>query len=158
MKRHTVHSSQTSETIVLARRLARSLKKGDILCLKGELGSGKTTFVKGVAEGFKVLSEKVSSPTFVLLNIYKGRLPIYHFDLYRLEDEELVRGIGCEEFFYADGVSLIEWSERLKTLRPEEYLLVRLRHQGEDKRKIEFEARGKRYEALLKNAFWAKKK
>ncbi|MEK6560783.1 MAG: tRNA (adenosine(37)-N6)-threonylcarbamoyltransferase complex ATPase subunit type 1 TsaE, partial [Nitrospirota bacterium] len=86
MKTVRILSKSTDQTLRLGERLAKYLRRGDILCLEGELGSGKTTLIKGIAKGLRIAPEKVNSPTFVLMNAYHGRLPLYHFDLYRLEE------------------------------------------------------------------------
>lgn len=150
MKSVDILSKSTDQTIKLGERLARHLKKGDIVCLQGDLGSGKTTFIKGVAKGLKIAPAKVNSPTFVLMNAYQGRLPLYHFDLYRLENTGEVGAIGYEEFLYGDGVSVIEWAERLGGLTPKEHLRVELRHKGENERSIKFSAAGERYCRIMK--------
>lgn len=145
MKSVNILSKSTDQTIKVGERLAKHLHKGDILCLEGELGSGKTTLIKGVAKGLKIASEKVTSPTFVLMNAYEGRLPLYHFDLYRLEEIHEISSIGYEDFLYGHGVAVIEWAERLGNLAPKEYLRVELKHQGENERLIKLSAVGKCY-------------
>jgi len=133
-------SNSEDETKLCGARLARQLKAGDIVLLRGGLGSGKTTFVKGLAQAFKVSPKKVNSPTFVLMNDYKGRLPIYHFDLFRLGNLEAVAeqeiGHFFDEYFYGEGVSLIEWPERLGEHKPEQYYLVEFKHKSENRRTI----------------------
>lgn len=136
-------------TMSLGKTLAHYAKPGDIFCLYGDLGSGKTTLVKGIANGFGIDPVKVNSPTFVLMNAYQGRIPMYHFDFYRLERTAEIAAIGYEEFLYGSGVSVIEWSERFGNLAPKERLSLRFVHQGEDKRLIEFSAQGQRYQELL---------
>ncbi|MBF0570512.1 MAG: tRNA (adenosine(37)-N6)-threonylcarbamoyltransferase complex ATPase subunit type 1 TsaE [Candidatus Omnitrophica bacterium] len=129
-------SNSEDETILCAQRLAGQLKAGDIVLLQGDLGAGKTTFVKGLARAFKVSPQKVNSPTFVLMNYYKGKLAIYHFDLYRLGDPKEVDTVDFDEYFYGEGISLIEWPERLGEYKPKQYYLVEFQHKGEQKRKI----------------------
>src|SRR5208283_4359336 len=128
MPKVSLISNSEEETKLCAQRFAKQLKVGDIVFLKGDLGAGKTTFVKGLAQAFKVASKKVNSPTFVLMNYYKGKLPIYHFDLYRLENSKTVaeQEIGdiFDEYFYGEGISLIEWPEYLGDHKPEQYYLV----------------------------------
>lgn len=141
-------SGSAQETIKFARNLAKQLRPGDILCLFGDLGTGKTTFVKGIALGLKVKSSEVNSPTFVLMNIYEGRLPLYHFDLYRLDNIREISRLGYEEFFYNEGISVVEWAEKLGRLLPQEYLAIELTHQGENKRLITLKPHGKRYENI----------
>ena len=149
MKQLNLLSTSSSQTTQTAQTLAKYLKPGDILCLSGDLGSGKTTFVKGLAQRLKVKSSQVSSPTFVLMNIYEGSLPLYHFDLYRLDDIKEMRAIGCEEFFYGQGISVIEWADKLKDLRPREYLDIHFAHQGDNERGIHISAHGKQYDLVM---------
>ena len=144
-------SKSEEQTRQLGARLARLAKPGDIFCLSGELGTGKTTLVKGIAEGLKVDPKKVNSPTFVLMNIYEGKLPLYHFDLYRTDEAGEIANLGYEEFMYGEGVAVVEWAEKLKDFSPKECLLVTMEHRGEDERSIHLAAAGKRYETILKN-------
>jgi len=143
-------TKDAKETICLGGKLAKLLKPGDIIGLFGELGSGKTTFVKGIASGLGLKKESVNSPTFVLMNIYQGKMPIYHFDLYRLEDKMQIEEIGYEDFLYAKGVSLVEWAEKAKDLMPKEYLRIYFRHKTINEREIRIVAKGKRYLILIK--------
>ena len=129
-------SNSEEETMLCAKRFAGQLKAGDIVFLQGDLGTGKTTFVKGLAPAFKVSSKKVNSPTFVLMNYYKGKLPVYHFDLYRLGSPKEVDTLDFDEYFYGEGISLIEWPERLGGHKPEQYYLVEFQHKGEHARTI----------------------
>lgn len=142
-------SHSPEETAAVGRELARHLKPGDIILLVGDLGTGKTTFVKGVAAGLRLKSDAVHSPTFVLMNIYEGRLPLFHFDLYRLEPGEELNLLGFDEFLYGDGVALIEWADRMGGWTPEEYLRLDLTHDGDDRRVIKVKAKGERYRDLL---------
>lgn len=119
----------------MSSHLASCLRRGDVVCLYGELGAGKTAFVKGLAKGLKINPLKVHSPTFTLMNIYEGKVPLYHFDLYRIKADDLF-GLGYEEFFYGSGVAAIEWSERLEHLLPQVFWKVELRHAGEDRRHV----------------------
>jgi len=145
-----VISKSVKETINIGKSLARKLKKGDIICLFGELGSGKTVLTKGIACGLKIPKEEVISPTFVLIRQYqKGDLPIYHFDLYRLKSPDDIALLGYEEYFYDQGVSVIEWPDRLKYLAPKDYLRIDLKVTGVDKRLLKFSGRGSRYKILL---------
>jgi tRNA threonylcarbamoyladenosine biosynthesis protein TsaE len=130
------------ETLALAAKFAKVLKRGDTVCLFGDLGSGKTAFVKGMAKGLKIAPEHVHSPTFTLMNIYEGKVPIYHFDLYRITADDLF-GLGYEEFFYGEGIAAVEWSERLEGLLPKEHWHVTLKHAGDDKREVVIAVQGK---------------
>jgi len=128
-------TSSASETKKFASRFVKKLKKGDILCLIGDLGSGKTTFIQGLARGLGI-KENVSSPTFVLLNQYRGKLPLYHFDLYRLDNTDEIRNLGYEEFFYGGGIAVVEWAEKLKELMPKKYIEIKFQVLGKNKRNI----------------------
>lgn len=140
------------ETKAFGKRLAKYFKQGDIICFFGDLGSGKTTIIKGIAEGLKIDSKKVNSPTFVLMNVYEGRRTLFHFDLYRLEDIEGISSTGYDEFFYGNGVSFIEWADRLGTFLPKEYLKVEMTHKTLEERRIKLTAKGVRYQELLTKA------
>ena len=129
-------SNSEEETKLCAQRLALQLKAGDVVLLQGDLGAGKTTFVKGLAQALKVSSRKVNSPTFVLMNYYKGKLPIYHFDLYRLGTPKELDTLDFDEYFYGEGISLIEWPERLGKHAPKGYYLVEFEHKSENQRAI----------------------
>jgi len=133
----------------LGAHLAKLLKPGDIVCLFGDLGTGKTTLVKGMAKGLKINEAKVHSPTFVLMNSYEGKVPLFHFDFYRLDDIQQIGLIGYDEFLYDDGIAVVEWAEKLKSLTPKEYLHVQLKHKTDDHRSIKMFARGKRYEQVV---------
>jgi len=143
-----VITNSPEETLRLGRKLAQNLRSGDILCLYGELGSGKTTLVKGIAEGLEISPHKVQSPTFVLMNAYEGKLPLYHFDLYRLENTRQIMMLDYEEYFYGGGVTVIEWADRLKELTPRDYLRVEFTFVGDNERSINLVPLGKRYEEL----------
>jgi len=128
-------SNSYEDTLSLGARFSKVLKAGDVVCLYGDLGAGKTAFVKGLAQGLKLDPLAVHSPTFTLMNIYAGKVPLYHFDLYRIQAEDLF-GLGYEEFFYGKGITAVEWSERLEALIPDQFWKVELIHAGEDVRKI----------------------
>ena len=111
-------SQSYEETLAIARSFAETLKAGDTVCLYGGLGAGKTAFVQGLAEGLDI-GEPVTSPTFTIVNEYYGRLPLYHFDVYRIADPDEMYEIGYDEYVYGDGVSVIEWSELIDEILPE---------------------------------------
>ena len=137
-------SKNREETVKLGERLAHALKGGDIVCLSGDLGSGKTTFTKGIARGLKIKEEAVNSPTFVLMNAYEGRLPLFHFDLYRLDKEGEILNLGYEEFLYGNGVSVIEWAEKLGELTPKDFLKIQFENKSENERLLTLLPLGKR--------------
>lgn len=113
------------ETYTLAACLGKKLKGGELIALEGELGAGKTHFVKGLAHGLGA-KEAVTSPTFALINIYEGRIPLAHFDVYRLPTPQAIEELGYEEFFYGPGVTAVEWSDLISSYLPPEYLLVKI--------------------------------
>lgn len=125
------------ETAYIGEIMGRILTEPLVIALQGELGVGKTVFVRGAAAGLTV-AEKVSSPTFVLLKIYQGRLPVYHFDFYRLSSEEEIDELGFEEYLPGEGIAFIEWAERLPRLLPDACLQVNIErfydHNGEGRR------------------------
>lgn len=127
------------ETRALAARLGASFRGGEVVLLSGELGTGKTAFVRGLARGVGADPEEVASPTFVLLTSYPGRLTLHHADLYRLRGDGDDRELGLEELPGPGGVLAVEWAERL-SLRPwPSPLRVRLAHAGEDRRQVTIE-------------------
>ena len=115
--RYTIVTNSSDETLAFASRMATYLKNGDVIALFGELGSGKTCFTQGVCKGLGV-SEPVTSPTFTLINEYSNSRMIYHFDFYRIGSEDEIYGLGYEEYFYGDGICLIEWADRVRNFLP----------------------------------------
>jgi len=143
-------SNSVKETLNLGALLARHLQAGDIICLQGDLGTGKTTLTKGIAEGLGVSRAEVTSSSFILIRQHlEGRVPLFHFDLYRLKEACNIAVLGYEEYFYGEGVSVIEWAENLKYLMPKERLMVELSYHTGDKRAFNFAAIGVRYKELL---------
>jgi len=144
-------SQSREDTLRLGKRIAKKLKGGDIICLFGQLGSGKTVLTKGIASGLGINQRKIISPTFVLIRQYlaKENIPFYHLDLYRMEDPRQIINLGYEEYFYSDGISVIEWADRLKYLLPENYLKIELGFKSDTQRSISLEARGKHFQKLL---------
>ncbi len=131
-------SNSPEETIAIGVKLAKSLKKGSVVALIGDLGSGKTVLTKGIAEGLGVKNPRyVNSPTFVIIKEYKGKLPLYHFDLYRLNKSTILDAESYEEYFYGDGVTVIEWADKIRGLLPAKRIEIRLKVIRENKRKIE---------------------
>jgi tRNA threonylcarbamoyladenosine biosynthesis protein TsaE len=125
------------DTVEFGRGLARELKAGDIIALTGELGAGKTCLVKGIALGLEIRQE-VTSPTFTLIHEYRGgRLPLYHIDLYRLGTTEEAVAIGIEDYLPTEGVTVVEWAERIEPLLPQHTRRIRLESADEYTRRIE---------------------
>lgn len=146
-------SHSPAQTARIGQRLGELLHQGDLVLLLGQFGAGKTHFVKGVALGLGS-EDLVNSPSFVLVNEYRAgsqhrHMPIYHVDLYRLEDVREVSGIGLEEFASGDGVCLIEWAERAADQLPDERLSIIFGYVSDTKRALRFEPHGPRYEALV---------
>ena len=139
-----IESFGPGDTYSLGQRLGREAKKGDIFCLNGDLGVGKTVFTQGFAAGLGI-TEPVNSPTFTILQQYdEGRLPLYHFDVYRIGDVSEMDEVGYEDCFYGDGVTLIEWPERIRELLPEHVVTVTIEknlEKGFDYRRIRVEER-----------------
>lgn len=133
-------SYSENETYEAGRELALSAKPGDIYCLDGDLGAGKTVFAKGFAAGLGI-NEPVTSPTFTIVREYEsGRLPFYHFDVYRISDPDEMFAIGYEDYFFGDGVCLVEWSELIDELIPESAVRINITRdlgKGVDYRKID---------------------
>ncbi len=145
----TINSIDESQTKDIAAKLAGYLNAQDVLALYGDLGSGKTTFVKGIARGLNIKEKQVISPSFVLIRQYKGKLPLYHIDLYRLDYLEQVELLGYEEYFYGDGVCCIEWADKIEELLPREYLEIGIKFLSEHKRKITFKSKSDRYNNII---------
>lgn len=147
-------------TLRLGRAIGRLARAGDVIALYGELGAGKTQLTKGIAAGagFRQ-SRNVTSPSFVLINEYPGRLTIYHVDAYRLKGlcgaaspdpvPQLRDDLGWDELFYGDGICIVEWADRVADILPAERLDIVMEHEAPEKRRIRLAPRGARYEALV---------
>lgn len=138
MTTETITTSE-EETSVAGERLAGSLQGGDVILLYGDLGAGKTAFVRGLARGLGADPSDVSSPTFTLIQEYSGRLTLYHVDLYRLEERE-VDDLGLDELVLGEGVVAVEWAERWRA-RPDGVIEVKIEDVGDEKRRISIGAR-----------------
>ncbi len=138
------------ETEKFGIRLGSLLKKGDILCLNGDLGAGKTTMTKSIGLGLGV-EEYITSPTFALINQYSGRFPVYHFDVYRLENAHELYDLGFDDYFYGGGVCIIEWAYKIDKLIPKERIVIDIEKGSDDKERIlKLSGYGKRFEELVK--------
>jgi len=137
------------ETVTFGRSLGVLLEKGMVLALIGELGAGKTTLVKAIASGLGVSEEEVRSPSYTLVNEYDGRLPIYHFDLYRLTDSSELYELGYDEYLEGEGISIVEWADAIADALPDEYLSIKIEIVSADERCFTVRAAGKRYETLV---------
>ncbi len=146
-----VNTISAEETAILGEKLGSLLNAGDLICLYGSLGAGKTRFAQGVARGLGI-EGTVTSPTFTLINEHYGRLPFFHMDVYRLDSAAEMDDLGYEEFFYGGGVTLVEWAEKIGGLLPEERLDISIDRtpEGEDFRQVTLSPRGERYRLLIK--------
>ena len=120
---YTVHTKSAEQTVALGEKIGSFLKKGDIIALQGTLAAGKTTITKGIARALGI-SEPVTSPTFTLISVYEGKLPLYHMDVYRLGTAEDFLELGAEEMLYGDGISVIEWSEKIMNELPAGVIII----------------------------------
>ena len=137
-------SNSYDETVKIASDFAKTLKAGDVLCLYGDLGAGKTAFVQGLAKGLNI-NELVTSPTFTIVNEYEGTLPLYHFDVYRIADSDEMYEVGYDGYIYGEGVSVIEWSELISDILPQNRYDIKVKKNmdmGEDYREIEIKEVG----------------
>jgi tRNA threonylcarbamoyladenosine biosynthesis protein TsaE len=142
------------ETMRFGKKLGMLLSPGDVVALVGELGAGKTTLVKGIVQGLGVTDRRaVKSPTFSLVHTYEGRMPVYHFDAYRLEDTQEMLDIGSDEMISGDGVAIVEWADKVSGCLPKEYLQITLTAVSAHERKIELRIYGYRYDEIIKNLF-----
>jgi tRNA threonylcarbamoyladenosine biosynthesis protein TsaE len=143
-------SSPASEiTQELGAQLGRQVRPGDVIALQGDLGAGKTNFVQGLARGMDI-HQDVNSPTFILANEYQdGRLPLYHIDAYRVENAEEARGFGLDDYLNGEGVTVIEWAERVRAALPEDRLWIELEYVGENERQMTITTSGARSAELL---------
>lgn len=146
-------SHSPEQTRRLAARLATLLEGGETICLKGDLGAGKTTFAQGIGRGLGI-EEPIISPTFTLIREYRpanDRPILYHIDFYRLETLDELQGLGLDDYFYSDGICVVEWPERAEALLPPERLWIDMRITNEMKRALLIRAEGDRYRALLED-------
>jgi tRNA threonylcarbamoyladenosine biosynthesis protein TsaE len=156
-------SHSAAQTQRLGMRLGEIVQGGELILLNGQLGTGKTTFTQGLARGMDI-SEQINSPTFTLLKEYPGQTrptagshaqshvgpALYHFDLYRLDDPEEIFDLGFEDYFYSNGVCVVEWADKADLLWPTDHLRIRMKMMSETKRGLLFMATGVRYCELLR--------
>ena len=142
---YKVTTKNELETIQLAQNFESEKFPNMIICLDGELGSGKTVFTKGIANALGI-KDTITSPTFNIIKEYDGELPLFHMDVYRLDGN--TDGIGIEEYFCKNGVVVIEWSDTIKDILPKEYLHIKFKVIGENKRILILQPFGQKYEEL----------
>ena len=150
MSEYEIISTKLEDTQLFSRRLASFLQPGDVLTLEGDLGAGKTAFTKGLAIGLGI-QKNVNSPTFTIIKEYQGDMPLYHMDVYRLEDS--YEDLGFDEYFHGNGVTVVEWAHLIEDQLPNERLNIYIYHQGNDSRKLVIKPMGERYEQLCKEIF-----
>jgi len=144
-----MNTDSVEETIEVGRKIGRKIGQGMTICLTGDLGTGKTHFAKGLAEGLGI-TDNITSPTFTIVNEYhEGRIPFYHFDVYRVNDIDEILQVGFEEYVYGQGVTLIEWADMIEAILPDEFIHVKIeKTQNENERIITLKSFGRDYDFL----------
>ncbi|UOQ91812.1 tRNA (adenosine(37)-N6)-threonylcarbamoyltransferase complex ATPase subunit type 1 TsaE [Halobacillus shinanisalinarum] len=145
MKSYEWKTDSEENTLFFSEKLAEYLKPGDVLTLEGGLGAGKTTFTKGLAKGLGV-TRTVNSPTFTIIKEYMGRIPLYHMDVYRLEDSD--EDLGFEEFFDGNGVTVVEWSQFISEYLPKERLEITIEYCSETERTLKLQAHSPHFQKI----------
>ncbi|OGO06248.1 MAG: tRNA (adenosine(37)-N6)-threonylcarbamoyltransferase complex ATPase subunit type 1 TsaE, partial [Chloroflexi bacterium RBG_13_56_8b] len=136
------------QTQEFGTRLGKIARPGDVILLVGKLGAGKTCLTQGIAWGLGI-KEYAASPSFVLVRELYGRLPLYHLDFYRLENLAEIAELGLDEYFYGQGVSVVEWAEKALSLLPPENLLIEMEYIADNERRLQIKAKGKRYREMV---------
>ncbi|MSQ14630.1 MAG: tRNA (adenosine(37)-N6)-threonylcarbamoyltransferase complex ATPase subunit type 1 TsaE [Dehalococcoidia bacterium] len=152
-----ITTESPEETGSLGELIGSLVEPGDVLLLVGSLGSGKTRLTQGIGEGMGI-DDSIASPTFVIVMEHRGTLPLYHVDLYRLEETAAVLDLGLDDYFYGDGVTVVEWADRAMPAMPPEHLLVRMSYIDEDHREMVFHPEGERYLELTRDIATARYK
>jgi tRNA threonylcarbamoyladenosine biosynthesis protein TsaE len=147
MNKYEILTNSAEETTAIAYKLGELIQANTVITLEGDLGAGKTTFTKGLAKGLGI-TKNVNSPTFTIIKEYKGRLPLYHMDVYRIEDE--FEDLGFHEYFESEGVTVVEWAHLIQDQLPQELLGIQLFYQSENQRKIILTPLGEKYVELCK--------
>lgn len=132
----------------IAEKLGKLVGGGDIICMVGDLGAGKTTFTQALAVGLGVV-DYVTSPTFTLINEYEGRISLYHFDVYRINSIDEMEDLGYDEYFYGDGVCAIEWADLIKDILPYDYLWIEIKITGAESRRVCFTGTNEYYKEMI---------
>jgi tRNA threonylcarbamoyladenosine biosynthesis protein TsaE len=145
-----IQTKRVSETIRIGKSIGGHLLPGDVVALVGELGAGKTQFIKGLASGAGIRNpDYISSPSFTLIHEYPGKIPFYHIDLFRLEREREAEELGLEEYFQGGGITAIEWADKIPSLLPPKNLFIHIAYVGKHSRSLEITGKGKRYEDIV---------
>ena len=148
--------TSVEETYRIGKQIGSLVNSGDIICLIGELGTGKTHLAKGIASGLGI-EDHITSPTFTIVNEYTGRLKLYHFDVYRVNDPEEIAAIGFDEYIFSDAVSVIEWANYIEELIPPNNLTITIKkfmELGDDYRKIQIQYSDIRYDYIKEIKLW----
>ena len=144
----TIITKSPEETKNLGEKVGKLAKLGDLLAFYGELGAGKTCFIQGISRGLKV-KDYVTSPTFTIINEYQGKIPIFHFDLFRLNNAEEILELSYQEYFYGEGLTVIEWAEKIEQFLPKEHLKIDIKFKDRYQRTISFIPQGDRFNNFL---------
>ncbi|UOQ84309.1 tRNA (adenosine(37)-N6)-threonylcarbamoyltransferase complex ATPase subunit type 1 TsaE [Gracilibacillus salinarum] len=150
MEEYIFETATEEETKRLASKLATLLRPNDVITLEGDLGAGKTTFTKGLGAGLGV-TRTINSPTFTIVKEYQGEIPLYHMDVYRLENSE--EDIGFDEYFNGDGITVVEWAHFIEEFLPDERLAIQMKRIDETKRKIIFQPVGHYFHSVCKELY-----
>jgi tRNA threonylcarbamoyladenosine biosynthesis protein TsaE len=148
MNQPEITTNSPGETQEFGARLGKLARPGDVFLLVGKLGAGKTCLTQGIARGLGI-KEYAASPSFVVVRELYGRLPLYHMDFYRLDNLEEIAELGLDDYFYGQGVSVVEWAEKGISLLPPEHLLIEMSYVSDTGRRLKLKARGKRYRQLV---------
>jgi tRNA threonylcarbamoyladenosine biosynthesis protein TsaE len=146
----TIITKSPEETKKLGKEISKLVKPGDLLAFYGELGAGKTCFIQGISEGLEV-KDYVTSPSFTIINEYQGKIPFYHFDVFRVSNIEEIIELGYEEYFYGEGLTVIEWAEKIENLLPKDHLKIEIKFKNIYERKISFIPQGNKFNIFLED-------
>lgn len=138
------------QTLLIGEKTGGLMKAGHVIALSGELGAGKTTLVKAIAGSFDIPAETVCSPSYTIVNEYEGSIPLYHFDLYRLEGADDIGELGFEEYFEGNGLSIVEWADVAPQSLPDERLEIQITISGDDRRRFDISGVGDEYVRIVK--------
>ncbi|MFH1395551.1 MAG: tRNA (adenosine(37)-N6)-threonylcarbamoyltransferase complex ATPase subunit type 1 TsaE [Candidatus Omnitrophota bacterium] len=146
----SITTSSPEETMKLGKKIAKQLKTGDLVALIGELGTGKTVFVKGLAKGLGVKNPLyVNSPSFVIVKEYEGQKNLYHFDVYRIDLRSFCETLDYKRYFYGRGITVVEWADKIKEVLPEQYLEITIKYGPQQKRLLSFRAIGGKFKGII---------
>jgi len=144
----TIITKSPEETKKLGKEVGKLARPGDLLAFYGELGAGKTCFIQGISQGLEV-KDYVTSPSFTIINEYQGKIPIFHFDLFRLNNAEEILELSYKEYFYGEGLTVIEWAEKIERFLPKEHLKIDIKFKDRYQRTISFIPQGDRFNNFL---------